>query len=221
MALSDESLINSLKFLGALVLSTLVALFGTAAVGSPISRALRPHTIAGVLEREWILSIVVAGVLGFFVWRSWKFAASRWVWVLPTVWFGLRFILALTEPSYHSVFVHKNLWTRFSGLECAEGPRAPGCVDWFLFTLRLFVEQHSRSEHGLPRRPIVARLCRVRFLQFNLSDCRCGIGLRDGLRQRGRCPFYLLTPGSRPGLTKVTSLRDSNRVALRASFVLP
>jgi len=135
MALSDESLINSLKFLGALVLSTLVALFGTAAVGSPISRALRPHTIAGVLEREWILSIVVAGVLGFFVWRSWKFAASRWVWVLPTVWFGLRFILALTEPSYHSVFVHKNLWTRFSGLECAEGPRAPGCVDWFLFTL--------------------------------------------------------------------------------------
>jgi hypothetical protein len=136
MAISDESLINSLKFLGALMLSTLLALFGTAAVASPISRALHPHTIAGVVEREWILSIVVAAGLGFFTWRSWKFAASRWVWLLPALWFGFRFILAVSEPSYHSVLVvHKSLWSRFSGLECAEGLRAPGCLNWFLFTL--------------------------------------------------------------------------------------
>lgn len=135
MAISDESLIKSLKFLGAFVLSTLVALFGTAAVGLPISRALRAHTIAGIVGREWILSIVVAAGLGFFTWRSWKFAASRWVWVLPTLWFAFWFILAVSEPSYHSVFVSKNLWTRFSGLECAEGPRAPGCMNWLIFTL--------------------------------------------------------------------------------------
>ena len=46
------------------VVNTVVAVFGTAILESPLAQTVHPHTGLGVIWREWITSIVVAGPSG-------------------------------------------------------------------------------------------------------------------------------------------------------------
>jgi len=128
-------MLKGLRFCGALILHTIVALFGTAVLETAIGKAFRPHSLAAVLWKEWTLSLLCAGFIGFFMWRTWRLGAATWVWVLPGVWFGLRFVLALFASHSPSALVGGGLWGQFSGAACDGGLRVLGCRNFFVFTI--------------------------------------------------------------------------------------
>jgi hypothetical protein len=109
-------------------LHTLVAVFGTALLESPFARAFHPHTGFGVIWREWITSIVVAGALGFLVQRLWKSGGGKLSWILPSAVFLLGVFMNL--GSGHAA-------GRFSGHDCAAELGGPGCRDFLMFTIPL------------------------------------------------------------------------------------
>jgi hypothetical protein len=80
-------MLRRLKFVGFVVINVIIAVIGTAILDTALSKAIPSHSIAGVLWKEYILSIICAACLGFSVWRSWRDSAAKWTWVLPAAWF--------------------------------------------------------------------------------------------------------------------------------------
>ncbi len=119
-------LVRVISFGGILILNTCVALFGTAVLETEIGGMFHPHSIAGVLWKVWSLDVLGAAIIGFFMWRTWKTEATKWTWVLPALWFGLRFITSRGNGG---------IWSHFSGADCSNGARSPGCADFFAFTI--------------------------------------------------------------------------------------
>ncbi len=117
-------MLRGLRFLGLLLLNLLVALSGTAIIESGIWRIVAAHSIPAVVWKEATLSTVVAGLIGFFTWRTWHSTAAKWTWVFPAVWFTVGAI-AVTG---HGIWGHISEWGALD---------APGARSYFAFTVPL------------------------------------------------------------------------------------
>jgi|ERR1019366_220019 hypothetical protein len=126
---------RGLRFCGAVILQSIVAILGTAVLESAIGTAFRPHLLAAILWKEWILSLLCAAFIGFFMWRTWRGSAAMWAWILPCLWFAFMFLLALPASQKQSVLVSGGLWTQFSGAACDGGSHALGCRNFFVITI--------------------------------------------------------------------------------------
>jgi len=126
---------KALRFCVWLILHTIVAIFGTAVLDTAFGKAFHPHSLAAILWKEWILSLVCATFIGFFMWRTWRVSAAMWVWILPCLWFALRFLPALLGSQSHSALIGRGLSEQFSGAACEGGTRALGCINFFVFTI--------------------------------------------------------------------------------------
>jgi hypothetical protein len=89
------TMLRALKFGGLLVINVVVALIGPAILETAIGRVFPAHSLVTVLWKEWILSITCAASIGFWMWHMWRSDAAKWTWVLPAVWFGVKFLLAI------------------------------------------------------------------------------------------------------------------------------
>ncbi len=119
---------RALRWSGLHIGHLLTALFITAILTLEIGRLHRARTALGVVQREWILSIVCAGVIGLLMYRTWKWRGALWVWVLPTLWFGLNILLTMNRFG--------GAWYYLSGVACAEGfARSRSCSEWFFATI--------------------------------------------------------------------------------------
>ena len=132
---APSRLLRSLKFAAILFLNVCVAVLGTAALEGEIGGAIHPRSISGLLWKWWTLDLLCAALIGFFMWRTWKTEESKWTWILPAVWFGLRFTFALIFREQRSVLQEGDFWSQFSGADCKNGWRpGSGCVNFFAFT---------------------------------------------------------------------------------------
>jgi len=113
----------------------MVAVLGTAVLDTAFGKAFHPHSLSAILWKEWILSLTCAAFIGFFMWRTWRVSAAMWVWILPTLWFALRFLPALFASQSHSALIGRGLWGQFSGAACDGGTHAMGCLNFFVFTI--------------------------------------------------------------------------------------
>jgi hypothetical protein len=120
------AMLGALKFFGLLVINTVVAVIGTAILTTAIGQAFHPHSLGAILWKEWSLSIGCAGVIGFGMWRTWRSRVAHWTWVLPALWFGVKFIFAIGQGP---------LLFKFSGEACVDGVRPVGCINWFAFSI--------------------------------------------------------------------------------------
>ena len=120
------AMLGPLKFFGLLVVNIVVAVIGTAILTTAIGQAFHPHSLGAILWKEWSLSIGCAAVIGFGMWRTWRSDVAHWTWVLPTLWFGVKFILAIGQG---------HLLSQFSGGACVDGVRSIGCINWFAFSI--------------------------------------------------------------------------------------
>lgn len=119
---------RALRWAGLYLGHLLTALFVTAMLTVEIGRLHRPHTALGVVQKESILSIVCAGAIGLLMYRTWKWRGALWVWVLPTLWFGVNILLTMKRFG--------GPWYYLSGLACSEGfARPSSCSEWFLATI--------------------------------------------------------------------------------------
>jgi len=113
----------------------LTALIGTAILSIPLERILPPRTIAGVISKEWIVSIVCAGTIGFLTYRTWRSEIGLWIWILPAAWFAIGVLLLRpTLRSQSALSPNHGLWYEISGLSCVGGLREIGCRVFFLQT---------------------------------------------------------------------------------------
>jgi hypothetical protein len=118
--------IRALKFCGLLTVNVCVAVFGTAVLESAVGSWHHPASISGVVLKTWFLSVLCAAAIGSSMWRAWGTSATKWTWLLPSIWFGLRAMTLLTRGS---------LWAQFSGAGCQNGMHDPGCLNFFVFTI--------------------------------------------------------------------------------------
>jgi hypothetical protein len=126
-----------LRKVGVLLGHLLVAWLGTAILTAPIARAYHPASVAGVLWRELILSIVGGGLIGFGMYRTWRSKIGAWIWTLPTVLFAFH-ALSVSLISSQSALVPTNgLWYRMFGFDCVNQVSGMRCVPFFIFTIPL------------------------------------------------------------------------------------
>lgn len=128
-------MLRALKFCGALILKTFVALIGTAVLESGVGKAFHPHSIAAIVWKEWSLSVLLAGLIGFGMWRTWRANASKWTWILLSLWFGMIFVPELMVGGGQSVLAGRSVWSHFSGTDCDSGVREFGCRNFLVFTI--------------------------------------------------------------------------------------
>jgi hypothetical protein len=121
--------VGALKFFGLLLVNIAVAVMGTAILDTAIGKTFHAHSLSAILWKEWSLSVGCAAVIGFGMWRTWRSHIAYWTWVLPTLWFGVKLLLAIGKGS---------LLFQFSGEACVEGVRPIGCINWFVFTIPFF-----------------------------------------------------------------------------------
>jgi hypothetical protein len=117
---------GALKFFGLLLVNIVVAVIGTAVLDTAIGKMFHAHSFSAILWKEWSVSIGCAAVIGFGMWRTWRSDVAQWTWVLPAVWFAIKFTLAIGRGP---------LLFQFSGEACVEGVRPIGCINWFVFTI--------------------------------------------------------------------------------------
>jgi hypothetical protein len=119
-------MLGTLKFFGLLLVNIVVAVIGTAILDTAIGKTFRAQSLDAILWKEWSLSIGCAAVIGFGMSRTWRSDVAQWTWVLPAVWFGIKFILAIGKGS---------LLFQFSGKACVDGVRSVGCINFLVFTI--------------------------------------------------------------------------------------
>ena len=63
----------------------LVAVIGTAMITTSFGKLFHPRSVAGVIAREWAMSIVCAAVIGLLMYRTWRWRPAIWVWIIGTI----------------------------------------------------------------------------------------------------------------------------------------
>jgi hypothetical protein len=121
-------MLRSLKFSGALLANLVVAVIGTAILDAELRRVIPIHTVAGIVREESILSVICAAFVGFFMWRTWRSTAARWIWIPAALWlvFG-----------YLTIAGSANAWGRLYGFSSESVLSAPDVRTFYLFTVPL------------------------------------------------------------------------------------
>lgn len=119
---------RALKFGGLLLVNLAVAVIGTAILDTALWRVISSHSVAAIVWKEFIFSIVCAALIGFGMWRTWRNSAAKWTWILPAVWFAF---------GYLTIAGHGDAWGRLSGFGSRSVLSAPDVRMFFLFTVPL------------------------------------------------------------------------------------
>jgi hypothetical protein len=121
-------MLSYLKFVGSLLINLAAAVIGTVILDAEVRKLIPTYTVAGVIWKEIILSIVCAAFIGFFMWRTWRSSAAKWIWVLAAPWFVF---------GYLTIARSANVWGRLSGLSSESVLSAPDVRTFFAFTIPL------------------------------------------------------------------------------------
>jgi hypothetical protein len=122
----DSQALKLLQLLGSLLINLTVATIGTAILDTEVRRVIPTHTVAAIVWKEIILSIVCAAFLGFFMWQTWRSSAAKWIWILAAFWFVF---------GYLTIARSANPWGRLSGFSSGSVLSAPDGRTFFAFTV--------------------------------------------------------------------------------------
>jgi hypothetical protein len=181
IAVTHSSYVSVGKRAGSVVINLLIAIFGTTVIENPISSLIKVHTLAGILQREYVLNAICGCLLGYFVYRRWQLTAAKWLWTVGVGWIALRAILLL--PAEHTSVLfpteHKSIWSALSGSGCSN---AVSCTNELVLTiLALRIATYSvgaifcsRLQHNGPSAIVDAWFGRFRPLKVERTHDRSG-----------------------------------------------
>ena len=86
-----DRILALLRVLGALIGNLLVASVGTAIFEEAFYNFYHPISREGSYAKEMILSVVVAFLLGGFIYYKWNAGAAKWIWIVGVC--GLMWLL--------------------------------------------------------------------------------------------------------------------------------
>lgn len=119
-------MLRTFRFVGFLIVHTLIALIGTAIVEHAIWRLVPAHSVVGIPWKECILSATCAILIGLGIWKICPTAAAKWVWVPITLWFTFGF---LTRQG--------DVWGGLFDFHSGTALVAPDTRSFFVFTVPL------------------------------------------------------------------------------------
>ena len=119
---------GALKFGGLLLVNVAASLIGTAIMYSVYWRVIPTHSVATIVWKEFIFSIVCAAFIGFGMWCTWRNSVAKWTWILPAVWFAF---------GYLTIAGRGDVWGELSGFGSRSVLSAPDLRNFFLFTVPL------------------------------------------------------------------------------------
>ena len=120
-------MLRALKFSGLVAVNLVVAVIGTAILDTLFRRAIPPHSIAALIWKECVLSIVCAAFIGFGMWRTWRNSAAKWTWVPASAWFALGLLAVARHGKVVGQLFGFGIW----------GPGAAEVRSFFAFTVPL------------------------------------------------------------------------------------
>lgn len=123
-----RAMLRSLKFCGALLVNLAAAVIATTLLDTEVRGVIPTHTVAGIVWKEIILSVLCATFIGFFMWRTWRTSAAKWIWILAALWFAF---------GYEAIAQSGNPWGRLSGFSSESVLRGPDPKTFFEFTVPL------------------------------------------------------------------------------------
>jgi hypothetical protein len=123
-------MLRALKFSGLSLLNLIVAVIGTAVLETAMRMAIPPYSIAAVMWKEVVLSIICGALIGFGVWRTWRNSSAKWTWVLPIIWFAFGYLVIVGRSD-----VFGRLFDLGSGSEGSLN--VPDARSFFAFTVPL------------------------------------------------------------------------------------
>jgi hypothetical protein len=153
------------RTLGFFFVDLLTSFIGPVILEQPLYRLIPTNSAAGVIVKEWALSILLAGGLGFLAYRTLRTKTARIIWILFFLWFAFG-VAAHLGVSNHQVSVG-SLWGQFSGIECAVSLRNLDCQTFFLFTIP-FVRGVAYSSGAV----LAAWVYKVTFARSNPSGAQ-------------------------------------------------
>ncbi len=83
------------------LLNCLAAIFGTVLFEAGFWNLFHPRTPGGIYVKQIVLSATVAFLLGSFVFYRWKYATSKWIWMVGICGFALHAISLAILPDLH------------------------------------------------------------------------------------------------------------------------
>lgn len=83
------------------LLNCLAAIFGTVLFEAAFGNLFHPRTLGGIYVKQIVLSATVAFLLGSFVFYRWKYATSKWIWMVGICGFALHAISLAILPDLH------------------------------------------------------------------------------------------------------------------------
>jgi hypothetical protein len=125
-----------LRSTGLFILDSLTAILGPAILEGSVWKLLPAHSVSAIVLKEWCLSVMCAALMGFLMYRTWHSRTSKWVWILPALWFAFRALPYLGRTHSHSVlFQEPGFWIHFSGAGCTTA--VSSCRVFYAFTVPL------------------------------------------------------------------------------------
>jgi hypothetical protein len=121
------------RTLGFFFVDAATSFIGPVILEPPLYRLIPTNSALGVIVKEWTLSILLAGGLGFLAYRTLRTKTARMIWLLFFLWFA--FGVATHLPVSSRQISIGSLWAQFSGVECAASLRKLDCQAFFLFTI--------------------------------------------------------------------------------------
>jgi hypothetical protein len=134
-----------MRFCAWLILHTMLAIFGTAVLETTFGNVFHPHSLGAFLYKQWTLSVLCATFVGFFMWRIWRVTAAIWVWVLPSLWFAFKLLLALGARHNPSVLLSDGVCGGSFPVQPATAELVRSAV-----SISCYLRSHSFAELSIP-----------------------------------------------------------------------
>lgn len=122
----DSRAFKLFRLAGSLLINLAVAVIGTGILDTEVRPVIPTHTVTAGVWKEIILSIIGAAFFGFFMWRTWRSSAAKWIWILAAPWFLF---------GYLTIARSANPWGRLSGFSSGSVLSGPDVRTFFVFTV--------------------------------------------------------------------------------------